>query len=48
MGWDKVAALGADSHEISGEHFGIMLRPEVEHLAEQLRACLDRAQANTP
>jgi hypothetical protein len=46
MGWGKVAAKGVDVHEISGNHYSMMSRPNLETLVESLRACLEETEAN--
>jgi amino acid adenylation domain-containing protein len=42
--WSKWAAGGVEIREIDGDHGSILKEPMVTILAEQLRACLDRAQ----
>jgi thioesterase domain-containing protein/acyl carrier protein len=43
-GWQTLAAGGVDVHEISGNHINIVKEPHVGALADELRACLDRAR----
>jgi thioesterase domain-containing protein len=35
---------GVEVHEIVGDHGSILKEPDVSHLAEALRACLNRAE----
>jgi surfactin family lipopeptide synthetase A len=44
-GWKAVAAGGLELHEISGDHDDVLLEPQVQVVAEQLKACLDGAKA---
>jgi thioesterase domain-containing protein/acyl carrier protein len=44
-GWKAVAADGLAIHEIAGEHDDVLLEPQVQLVAEQLKACLDGARA---
>src|SRR4029077_198206 len=46
-GWKELALGGLEIHEISGDHVGIVLEPQVRILAKHLRHCIDRAQAPT-
>ncbi len=46
LGWDKVAASGVDIHQVPGNHYTLIRNPHVQVLAEQLRVCLDEAQAD--
>ena len=41
--WTPLAKGGLDVHVVSGNHGAIFYEPEVEHLAEQLKQCLDKA-----
>jgi thioesterase domain-containing protein len=43
MGWEKFAASGITVHTIPGNHYTILEEPNVQVLAEQLRACLEHA-----
>jgi thioesterase domain-containing protein/acyl carrier protein len=47
MGWGKVAAKGVAVHEISGNHYSMMAQPNLETLAERLRAYLEEREPNT-
>jgi aspartate racemase len=40
--WYDLAADGVEVHEITGNHGGILVHPQVERLAEALKACIDR------
>jgi aspartate racemase len=42
--WDELAADGVEVHEIIGNHGGILVRPQIDQLAEALKACIDRAR----
>jgi len=44
IGWSAYAERGLRIHEINGDHDGILLEPEVESVAEQLKVWLDEAQ----
>jgi len=44
MGWGALAAGGIEVHEVPGIHQSIIVEPRVRVLAEQLRACLQKAQ----
>ena len=43
-GWGRLAAGGLDIRIVPGNHLGMLQEPHVRVLAEQLKACLDRAQ----
>ena len=43
-GWRKLAAGGLDIQLVPGNHMTILREPHVRVLAEELRACLDKAQ----
>ena len=45
-GWGPLAAGGVEVRAISGNHLGMLQEPHVRVLANQLRACLDRAPAD--
>ena len=47
-GWDQWAAGGVEIHEIAGDHGSITKEPKVRLLAQELRACFERAQAACP
>jgi aspartate racemase len=47
LGWGELAAGGLDFHEVPGTHLGMLQEPHVKVLAEKLKACLDKAQAET-
>jgi thioesterase domain-containing protein/acyl carrier protein len=42
-GWTPLAKGGLDVFVVPGDHGYIFFEPEVKHLAEQLRQCLDKA-----
>ncbi|MGA7648059.1 MAG: alpha/beta fold hydrolase, partial [Terriglobales bacterium] len=44
LGWSEWAAGGVDVHVVPGNHATMVYKPHVEVLAEELRACLDRAR----
>lgn len=46
LGWGGLAAGGLEIHQIPGLHHDILANPHVKVLAEKLRACLDKAQAD--
>ena len=43
--WYDLAAGGLDVRVVPGDHLGMLKEPHVRVLAEQLRSCLDEAQA---
>lgn len=45
LGWGKLAVGGVEIQDVPGAHEGIMVEPNVRVVAEKLRNCLDRAQA---
>jgi amino acid adenylation domain-containing protein len=46
LGWGKLAREGVEVHDILGAHTDIVLKePSVSILAEELQACIDKAQA---
>lgn len=46
LGWGGLATGGVQIVEVPGSHHSLLMEPHVRTLAEQLRVCLDRAQAN--
>ena len=44
-GWSTCASRGLEIYEIKGNHENILLEPQVRSVAEQLKVCLDNAQA---
>lgn len=44
LGWSGLATEGIEFHEIPAYFRGILVEPFVQNLAEQLEACLDRAE----
>jgi thioesterase domain-containing protein len=44
LGWGPLVMGGLTVHDVPGDHFTVLSRPQVEALARQLRACLDYAQ----
>jgi thioesterase domain-containing protein/acyl carrier protein len=44
-GWGKVAG-GLEEYDLPGNHGTMLKEPNVNHLVEKLRACLDKAQAD--
>jgi thioesterase domain-containing protein len=44
LGWGELMKGGLELYEVPGYRFGILQEPRVRILAEQLRACLDKAQ----
>jgi aspartate racemase len=47
LSWGELAAGGLECHEVPGTHLGMLQEPHVQVLAEKLKACLDKAQAET-
>jgi non-ribosomal peptide synthase protein (TIGR01720 family) len=48
LGWDKFVKKGLKVYKVPGNHLTMLVEPHVQALAEQLRACLDQAQMNSP
>jgi aspartate racemase len=46
MGWGELATGGVEIYDISGSHTEIMQEPQLGRVAEKLKLCLDKAQAN--
>lgn len=46
MGWDKVSSEPVEIYSVPGDHNTMLAEPHVRVLAEKLRACLDKAQAD--
>jgi len=46
MGWDKFSSEPVQIYSVPGDHITMMTEPHVRVLAEKLRACLDKAQAD--
>jgi len=44
-GWSEYATRGLEIYEIAGNHENILLEPQVRSVAQQLKVCLDEAQA---
>ncbi len=47
-GWSEWAGGGVEVHTVAGTHVSIVADPHVRLLAEELRGCLERAQAIDP
>jgi amino acid adenylation domain-containing protein len=45
--WSQVAGGGTEVYEVPGDHVSMMREPDVQSLAVQLSACLERAFAQT-
>jgi len=43
MGWGRLALGGVEIRQVPGDHVDMLLRPQVELLAEQLRHCIEKA-----
>jgi thioesterase domain-containing protein/acyl carrier protein len=46
MGWDQVSSEPVETYSVPGDHITMVTEPHVQVLAEKLRACLDKAQAD--
>jgi thioesterase domain-containing protein len=46
MGWDQVSSEPVETYSVPGDHMTMMTEPHVRVLAEKLRTCLDKAQAD--
>ena len=40
-GWESIASGGVESHVVPGNHFTLVREPHVQHLSDQLKACID-------
>jgi thioesterase domain-containing protein/acyl carrier protein len=45
LGWGRLAPGKVDVYEVTGEHTGMFLEPNVQRMAEKLADCLERARA---
>jgi thioesterase domain-containing protein len=45
LGWSQLAGGGVELHRVPGNHLTMLRKPYVQVLAEQLTACIDKAQA---
>ncbi|MGK7875162.1 MAG: hypothetical protein AB4426_18280 [Xenococcaceae cyanobacterium] len=43
-GWGRFSKEPVDVHFLSGNHFTMMTEPNIQVLAEQLKACIEQAQ----
>jgi len=43
MGWDELGFGGTEIHLIPGNHLTMLRKPHIQVLAEQLRACIEKA-----
>ena len=46
LGWDEVVNQDLEIHHIPGDHFGLLKEPRIQVLAEKLKFCLERLQAD--
>jgi amino acid adenylation domain-containing protein len=46
IGWDNVSSEPVETYSVPGDHITMMTEPHVRVLAEKLKACLDKAQAD--
>jgi aspartate racemase len=46
LGWSALALGGVEIHEVPGDHLGMFQEPHVQVLAEKLKTCIDRVQAD--
>jgi aspartate racemase len=46
LGWSELAPGGLEIHDVPGNTFSMLQEPHVQVLAEKLRDCLDRLQAD--
>jgi len=44
LGWDKFATKPVEVHHIQGDHYTMFVKPNVQFLAERLKACIDEAK----
>jgi len=45
LGWTELAPGGLEIHDVPGDSFSMLEEPHVQGLAEKLRDCIDRVQA---
>ena len=43
MGWDRLAPGGIEIRQMPCDHLDMLIKPQVEFLAEQLPDCIDKA-----
>ncbi|MEG4111235.1 MULTISPECIES: amino acid adenylation domain-containing protein [unclassified Microcoleus] len=46
LGWSELAPGGLEIHDVPGNTFSMLQEPHVQVLAEKLRECIDRVQAD--
>jgi thioesterase domain-containing protein len=46
LGWGELAVGGVEIFDVPGDHATLIEEPRVQILAEQLKVCLGKAQAN--
>jgi len=46
LGWSELAPGGLEIHDVPGNNFNMLEEPHVQVLAEKLRDCIDRVQAD--
>jgi aspartate racemase len=46
LGWEELAVGGLEIQEVPSTHLGMLQEPHVQVLAEKLKACIDRVQAD--
>jgi aspartate racemase len=46
LGWSELAPGGLEIHDVPGDNFNMLEEPHVQVLAEKLRDCIDRVQAD--
>ena len=44
--WTNLAGEGLEVHKITGNHKGILVKPQVDQLAAQLKACIDKGSGS--
>ncbi|QIR36060.1 amino acid adenylation domain-containing protein [Tolypothrix sp. PCC 7910] len=44
MGWNQLAAEGTEIHHIPGNHLTMLRKPQIQVLAGQLKACIEKTQ----
>lgn len=42
LGWHQLTEVGVDVHQIPGNHFTMLRKPQVELLAQRLKACIEK------
>ncbi len=47
LGWSTLTSGGIEIYPVPGNHLSLLKEPHVRILGEKLKACIDKAQANS-